>query len=94
MPVTAPFTFATDRFDLLLNSRCSIWKKDTTGTTSYGQPIETYVLLEDDVACYAEKTSGKELNVPPSPTSETSAGIETWTIFMRPIAVDSPPVPL
>jgi hypothetical protein len=91
---TAPFSFGRDKFDSLLNSACSVWKKDSTSTTSYGQPIETFVKLADDVACYAEKTSGKELSVPPAPVSETSTAIETWMIFMRPLSVDDPPVPL
>ena len=94
MSTIAPFTFFNDKFDLLLKDRCSIWKKSSTGTTGYGQPIEEFILLQDDVPCYAEKTSGKELNVPPAPTSETSTGIETWMIFIRPISVDSPAVPL
>jgi len=93
-PLTAPFTFGNDKFDLLLNKVCSVWKKDSTSTTSYGQPIETYVLLKDDVRCYAEKQSGKELSVPPAPVSETSTAIETWVIFMRPLSVDDPPVEL
>jgi hypothetical protein len=102
-----PFLFTDDRFDLLMNMRCSVWKKSTTGVTGYGQPIEEFVQLggvlhfrdgdqvvTDDIPCYVEQTSGKELNVPPAPTSETSTGIKTYTIFMRPLSVDEPPVPL
>lgn len=81
-------------FDQLLNMRCSVWKKSSAGTTAYNQPIEEFVRLADDVPCYVEQTSGKELNVPPAPTSDTNTGIATYMIFMRPLSVDSPAVPL
>jgi hypothetical protein len=86
--------FDNDPFDNLLNRACSIWKKQSTGTNSYGQPIETFVLLVDDVPCFEEQQTGKELNVPPAPASETSLGVKTYLILMRPIKVDSPPVKL
>jgi hypothetical protein len=86
--------FADDPFDLVLNSACSIWKKTSTDNT-YGQPVDTYVLLADDVPCYVEQTSGKELNVPGSGApSETSVGVATFLILLRPIKVDTPPVDL
>ena len=87
-----PFTFTNDKFALLLNMRCSVWKKSITSTTSYGQPIEQYIKLADEIPCYAEQQTGKELNVPPETSSETSLGIETWVVFMRPLFVNDPEV--
>jgi hypothetical protein len=46
------------------------------------------------VPCFAEKLEGKELNVPPATTSETSFGVAQWRIYMRPIEVDFPAVDL
>src|SRR5438445_147133 len=86
--------FEGDPFDDLLKDRCSIWKKAATGETPYGQPVERYVPLADDVPCFVEEQSGKELNVPPAPASETSLGVKTFLLFMRPIQVDSPSVNL
>src|SRR5438045_4014688 len=86
--------FTGDPFDSLMNRACGIFKKAATSQTSYGQPIETYVILADDVPCFVEQQSGKELNVPPAPASETSLGVKTFLIFMRPIQVDSPSVNL
>ena len=86
--------FADDPFDSVMNRVCSIWKKTSTGETSYGQPIESFELLADNVPCFIEQTSRKELNVPPAPASETSVGVATYHIFMRPIQVDNPAVDL
>ncbi len=87
--------FDNDPFDAVMICRAAIYKTGSTGQTdSYGQPINTYELLARDVPCFVESDGGKELNVPPAPTSETSYGIATFLIFMRPIQVDSPPVDL
>jgi hypothetical protein len=96
--------FADDPFDSVLNKVVSIWKKGVSGTDVYGQPIQSYsrvdaTLIADSslvsfVPCFAEKLTGKELNVPPATTSETSFGVSTWRFYMRPIQVDSPPIDL
>jgi hypothetical protein len=97
--------FADDPFDSIMNKVCWIWKKGSAGVDGYGQPLYTYTrivaylksdgsVFTDDVPCFAEKLSGKELNVPPATTSETSFGVSEWRIYMRPIQVDSPAVDL
>jgi hypothetical protein len=86
--------FDHDPFDSVLHMRCSVWKKVTTSETGYGQPIERFEMLVDDVPCFVEQQSGKELNVPPAPASETSLGIATYLVFLRPLSVDVPAVPL
>jgi hypothetical protein len=96
--------FADDPFDSIMNKVCSIWKKGESGVDGYGQPIYTYTRIDAtlksdstvlvDVPCFAEKLEGKELNVPPATTSETSFGVAQWRIYMRPIEVDFPAVDL
>ncbi len=95
MSATA-FTFRKDRFDRYLNMACSVWKKQGTGQTDgYGQEQDpVFVKLADDVACYVEAQTGKELNVPPAPPSETSLGVAQYLVFMRPLQVDDPPIDL
>ena len=86
--------FDNDPFDDLLLCRAAIYKQGATGTDAGGQPITEYFELVKDVPCFVESDGGKELNVPPAPPSETSLGIATYTIFMRPLKVDSPAIPL
>jgi hypothetical protein len=90
-----PFLLAEDPFDSLLNKVCSVWKKGATGQEdNYGNEIQEFDLLLDDVPCYVEQIKGQELNTPPAATSQTSFGVLQYRIYMRPITVDVPAVPL
>lgn len=96
--------WADAMFDGMMVSRAAIYKQGATGTDAGGQPITEYQRLDvtapagidisQGVPCFVRPEGGKELNVPPAPTSETSFGIATYLIFMRAIKVDSPAIPL
>jgi hypothetical protein len=79
----------TDIFDSILNSTISIWKKGGSGVIDgYGIESQAYTLLVEGVACRIDEMQGKELE------SDVAFGIQTFTFFLRPIAVDVPAVPL
>jgi hypothetical protein len=87
--------WADEAFDGMMVCRAAVYKSGATGQVdAYRQPISTYQMLREDVPCFVKSLGGKELNVPPAPASETSYGIATHLVFMRPIQVDSPPVDL
>src|SRR5437868_14722421 len=73
--------------------RAAIYRQDQTQDSS-GNLSSTLVELTRDVPCFVKPMGGKELNAPASPGSETSFGIATYTVFMRPVTVDSPAVKL
>lgn len=78
-----------DKFDKVLNSRCSIWKKGGTGIfDDYGHESQVFSLLAEDVPCSAQPGDGKEL------ATDAVFGIQNWTFYMRPILVDDDQVPL
>jgi len=78
-----------DMFDKILDSQVSIWKKGGTGITDgYGIESQEYFLLTFAVPCRYDPGPGKEI------VSDAGFGQQTYTFFMRPIQVDSPPVPL
>jgi hypothetical protein len=92
-------------FDGMMICRAAVYKSGATGQIDvYGQPIDIFELLPvtapagidatQGMPCFVRPEAGKELNVPPAPASETSYGIATFMIFMRPIKVDTPPVDL
>jgi hypothetical protein len=78
-----------DLFDTVLNSSISIWKKGGSGVVDgYGIESQIFTLLVADVPCRIDELGGKEL------TTSVAFGEQMITFFMRPIKVDSPPVPL
>jgi hypothetical protein len=78
-----------DLFDQVLNAKCSIWKKATTGIADgYGIQSQNYILVKTDVPCRADPGDGKELD------TEAAFGVQTYTFFMRPQMVDTPEEPL
>jgi hypothetical protein len=78
-----------DGFDTVLNSQISIWKKGGSGVVDgYGIESQVFTLLVSGVACRIDELQGKELD------TAVAFGEQTFTFFMRPIAVDFPAVPL
>jgi hypothetical protein len=87
--------WADKMFDGMMVCRAAVYKQGATGQVDAGgQPILAYAELVRDVPCFVRPEGGKELNVPPAPSSQTSIGIATYLIFMRPIQVDSPAIAL
>jgi len=87
--------WADAMFDGMMVCRAAVYKQGATGQVDAGgQPITEFFELAHDVPCFVRPEGGKELNVPPAPTSETSFGIATYLIFMRPLKVDNPAIPL
>lgn len=93
-----------DVFDVAMNSKCSLWKKGASGVNDgYGQQSQIFTLLSmqqkdgngdlqtvdaQDIPCFIKPLTGKELD------SEAAYGVAQFLIFMRPVLVDDPPVPL
>lgn len=95
LTIPPDITWADQIFDGMMTSRAAVYKQGATGQVDNGgQPITEYFELVKDIACFVRPEGGKELNVPPAPPSETSFGIATYLIFMRPLKVDSPAIPL
>jgi len=79
----------SDAFDKVLNSTVSVWKKGGNGIVdNYGIESQVFTLLLESVPCRIDAGPGKEI------VSEAGFGTQTYTVFMRPLLVDNPPVPL
>jgi hypothetical protein len=79
---------AKDLFDSALVSECSIWKKGSGTFDGYGIETQVLTLLVEGVKCRMDYGSGKELD------AGAVFGVQTCTFFMRPVLIDSPPIPL